>query len=764
MSKLSVIQSLILPVLILSACGGSGGGSKSPNTGAGDTPSSAASSVVSTSRVSSSLIASSAALSSAPVSSLASSSTLSSVAPGSSLASSAGNASSSLAASSAPGNLVVEKVSGLVDLKQVNGLPIENDEGQQVTVTVSLLNSTDQVVSSKSFNALAPAMPETNPIPFSVELSGADAKFLVVHIAEDGYTDYARRFEVAPELNIRASLSQLPAQEILASTAVTISGETVDGFNFSVSDKNDPQEAGSEAGVADLTVAIPKSALPIGTTSIDVKMQAFNPNKVEDAEYFPGAYADSDGNKLLSVAFNYADVTTNTGVSLKKMAVAAKNQPAGSQKPGFNKTDAEPIVINRKIPAESCSALKQMGDSSAALPGFQVPVYTYNPDSGLWDLLGQGDLYNDSGELIASTFKDFDCTSSNYILEVKVTNEIFASSWWNLDYPLVFTQPVKMCADIQLVDESSLPIGNTTLYLHDDDNVRSYSAETYVTDANGKLHIEAFALDPVAADTSVELVIYSKNYMASISKIITLSPVCSGAAPVIIKTPLPAVCKAEGAVKDKAGKPLLNSVVFAGSYKDEDVPVMPSWSVTDSEGKYSIDVSCGRDYGIVEYFSWLMAGAGKQQSLDDFTFAVNGNINGSEVSDNGKTASLQNIVADRSKPIAYVFNDYEASNKLSLEFLYAGSAYPLSYSFEAVDLKTNKIYESFSGTLNKSDLNVEAGSDMIFLPFGSVSISHKITTSEDYLLLSVRGTISDAEGNKSDLIGYLVIGNLAQED
>ncbi|HWV14817.1 MAG TPA: hypothetical protein VN030_05240, partial [Cellvibrio sp.] len=721
MSKLSVIQSLVLPVLILSACGGSGG-SKSPNKAAGETPtSSTASSIVSASLVSSSRIASSATLSSAtlsstPLSSLASSSTASSVALASSLASSstassvvlasslvssAGNTSSSLAASSATGNLVVEKVSGLVDLKQVNGLPIENDEGQQVTVTVSLLNSADQLVTSKTFNALAPAMPETNPIPFSLELSGVDAKFLVVHIAEDGYTDYARRFDVAPELNIRASLSQLPAQEILASTAVTISGETVDGFNFSVSDKNDPVEAGSEAGLADLTVAIPKSALPAGTTSIDVKMQAFNPNKLEDAEYFPGAYADSDGNKLLSVAFNYADVTTNTGVSLKKMAAAAKNQPVGSQKPGFNKTAAEPIVINRKIPVESCSALKQMGDSSATLPGFQVPVYTYNPDSGLWDLLGQGDLYNDNRELISSTFKDFDCTASNYILEVKVTNEIFASSWWNLDYPLVFTQPVKMCADIQLVDESSLPISNTALYLHDDDDVRSYSAETYVTDANGKLHIEAFALDPVAVDTSAELVIYSKNYLSTIRKIITLSPACSGATPVVIKTPLPAICKAEGAVKDKAGKPLLNSVVFAGSYKGEDLPVMPSWSVTDSEGKYSIDVSCGRDYGIVEYFSWLMGGANRLQLLDDFTFAVNGNINGSEVSDNGKTASLQNIVADRSKPIAYIFNDYDASNKFSLEFLYAGSAYPLSYSFEVVDLKTNQVYEKFSGTLSK---------------------------------------------------------------
>ncbi|HWV13985.1 MAG TPA: hypothetical protein VN030_01050, partial [Cellvibrio sp.] len=61
-------------------------------------------------------------------------------------------------------------------------------------------------------------------------------------------------------------------------------------------------------------------------------------------------------------------------------------------------------------------------------------------------------------------------------------------------------------------------------------------------------------------------------------------------------------------------------------------------------------------------------------------------------------------------------------------------------------------------------LKVESGSDMIFLPFGSVSISHKITTSENYLFLNVRGTISDAEGNKSDLIGFLVFGNDTQED
>jgi hypothetical protein len=100
----------------------------------------------------------------------------------------------------------------------------------------------------------------------------------------------------------------------------TASGEVVSGFNFSVRD-NLLGESDSAVG-KELSVFIPESALPVGTESLDVQMKAFDPTDPAEAAYFPGAYEDSDGNKLLSIAFNYTDIKTNEGVSLKTISTA----------------------------------------------------------------------------------------------------------------------------------------------------------------------------------------------------------------------------------------------------------------------------------------------------------------------------------------------------------------------------------------------------------------------------------------------------------
>jgi hypothetical protein len=118
----------------------------------------------------------------------------------------------------------------------------------------------------------------------------------------------------------------------------------------------------------------------------------------------------------------------------------------------YKKTVAnDPVIINRLVPVESCRSLATMGDSDAVQAGFQIPVYTYNPNNGLWDLLGQGSLFDDEGDLLPENYTAFDCDSVDYTLEIKVTNEIFISNWWNLDYPLVFEEPVTVCAKLKIV-------------------------------------------------------------------------------------------------------------------------------------------------------------------------------------------------------------------------------------------------------------------------------------------------------------------------
>lgn len=753
MSKLSLFtQSLLLPILILSGCGG--GGSKTP-TKPSEIPSSSSAVLSSTvASLTASSIHTSSAISSSYISSVNASSIASSAASSFSSASSASVDGSSIASSSIANNIVSEKVSGIIELKDINGSAIEVDDIKSVVITLSLLDANDQLVGSKVLSAFS-SFAEDNSLAFSGELSAANAQVLVVHITKAGFTDYARRFEVNAELNLKAILSLVPAEEISASTTTTISGAAIDGFNFSVSDKDQPVEAGANGGVADLTVSIPRSALPPGTTSIDVKMQAFDPNNASDAEYFPGAYADSDGNKLLSVAFNYTDIITNEGVSLKKMAASAKAKQSLLQKLSWNKIEAEPVIINRKIPAESCTALKQMGDSSKDLSGFQVPVYTYNPDIGLWDLLGHGTVYSDAGELIAENFKEFDCSTTDYVLEIKVSNEIFLSNWWNLDYPLVFNQPVKMCADVQLVDEGSAPIGNHMIFVHDDDQERSFSAASFVTDADGRAHIEVFYLDTIVADTNIELILFSTSYTSTIKTSVTLSSSCANSTPTVIKTVLPAICKVEGTVKDKSGKLLADTLVFAGSPESIEAAVMPAFGVTDQQGKYSLDVNCGEKYNIVDYFSWITNFSPSNLQLNGHNFSVDGVVSDKEVTDDGKTSILQAIVADQSKPIGYVFVDDENANQIMLNFLYAGDAYPLTYSFDAVDISTAKVYRHFSGTLTKADVVSAADSQSFSMAVGVARFADTINWPAEYLMLTVNGEISDANGEKSNLWGYL---------
>lgn len=746
------ISALVIPLLILSGCGG--GGSKTPAKGS-ETPSSS-------SAASSSFVRSSSSVNSSAVSSVVTSSSIVASSVVSSALSSNSFASSQLSSvassissanSSAANNIVAKKISGIVELKDVDGSEVDITDSASISITISLLNDKDEVVDSKSLSALNSLAQLNDSLPFNGEVSGVNGKFLVVHISKEGFTDYARRFDVASELNIKATLSQVPSQEINATTAVTVSGKAVNGFNFSVTDKGEPVESGNDNGVADLTVSIPKSALPEGTTSIDVKMQAFNPNDVKDAEYFPGAYADSQGNKLLSVAFNYTDITTNTGVSLKKMAAASKNNAAGLQKISMQKDGNDPIVINRKIPAESCVSLKQLGDSSKELAGFQVPVYTYNPGNGLWDLIGQGTLYSEDGSLVADSFKDFDCASTSYVLEVNVTNEIFISNWWNLDYPLVFSQPVKMCADIQLVDEASTPVSNSFLFVHDDDDTRSFSSETYVTDEKGIVHIETFSLDSAALDNSAELVLYSKNYLTGISKPITLSTSCAVSSPTVVKVALPAMCKIEGKIKDVASQPVADAFVYAQNFTSVDTLVMPAFSTTDASGKYSLDVLCNQEYSVFEYLSLLMSGM-TNESTANFNATVNNSVNGKEVADNGKKAVMQDLIADYSKPFGYVFSDTEEPGKLTVGFIYAGNAYPLTYSFDVMDVSTNKVYGHFSGTLTKNDLLPEY-QDQFPFPVGAVEITNTIAPTSESIILSVKGEISDSAGKKGVTMGFI---------
>jgi hypothetical protein len=724
-------------VLTLSACGG--GSSKSDS---GNLPGVSSSS-------SSSLQTSSSSTSSITSSSLGSTS---------SATSSVSITSSSSSSSSVVSAITSAKISGVVEVRDSDGNTLDIANPDTVKVNVSLLGSDDQVIASETLPLLESPLQLGDSLPFTGELHGENARYLVINISSPGYTDFARRFDVQEQLDVRASLTQLPVATIPASQKTTISGAVVQGFNFSVDADGAPANAGGQSGVPELTVSIPQSALPSGTTSVDVKMQAFNPNDPAEAEYFPGAYQDSAGNKLLSVAFNYTDITTNSGTSLKKLAQktrALRQKTAAA----IQAEVAEPVIINRKVPAESCSALKQMGDSSTSIAGFQVPVYTYNPESGLWDLLGQGTLYRGDGTAVPSGFTAFDCSGTEYVVEIKVTNDIFLSNWWNLDYPLVFNQPVKLCAYVQLQDEAGAPFAGSYVYAYDDDDQRSFSAESFITDDQGNVHIELYALDGSATDTSAELRLYNKNLLTTSHVPLTLSTTCNAQQPVVIKTTVPSMCKIEGKVLDSDNKAVNKTIVFATDLEETE-STLPAYGFTDDQGKYQLDVACNTEYHVFEYFSYLINYTESPWLSNTNIANVNGTVNGMESSDNGKTAVLKDTVADRSKPFAYVYNDEDNANKLNLQFFYAGSDWPLSYSFDVVNAQTNAVVGHFSGKLTEGDLTVFQDDIFWSIPVGSVLIDNSLPVPNEFAVWIVKGTITDSKGKQGNLTGFVSAGNL----
>jgi len=713
---------------------------------------------------------SSSSLSSLGMSSL--SSTHSSVGMSSSLSSSSFNSSSfsssslgSSAASSQTSSvaLIATSLSGVVSLQNITGDVIEIIEPESVEITVSLIDEAQETLESATVELVDLDVPDEQSLPFSAELAADDARYLVVNIRKPGYTDYARRFDAQENIIINATLSELPAEEIQASSAETISGEAVTGFNFSVITTDDGQQVqeGTGDSIPELSVSIPESVLPEGTEFIDVKMQAFNPNDVDDAAYFPGAYEDSTGNKLLSVAFNYTDVTTSGGVSLQKMAMDTRQKRLAAAKRGisFEKfaEETEPVIINRSIPTESCLSLSQMGDSNGDMLGFQVPVYTYNPDSGVWDLLGHGTLYSQDGEIIESTFSDFDCEQFTYVLEIKVTNEIFLSNWWNLDYPLVFEEPVKLCATIALKNEQGLPAIGSVLFVDDDDDERSFSAETFVTDENGMVDINVYLLDE--EDVSANLTIYMQDYSQSISKPFQLSTNCVNPTPIVIAVELPAVCKVEGKLTTQVGEPLANSLVFAqDADNDDEIWIATAYDQTNENGQYAFNVNCGVNYNFIDYYSWLMNGFNVDGNNEFMKlFNVNEQLSFDEKTDNGDLVVMKDIAVNHDKPFAYVINHDELDSTLHLTFFYAGEHYPLQYEFDVVNSETEEVVGHLTGEITAEDIDNEAEDFGWEFDSGLVTIAHTLPIPGSFAVYSVRGTISDSENNEGSVGGYVFL-------
>ncbi len=773
----------------LTACGGKSSGDKQsplPSSTSKISSLMASSVSISSEAMSSSSISSEAMSSSSISSELVSSSSVSSE-----MLTSSSISSQTVSSLSSREAIIKTNVSGMVSLTNFNGDLLEFDDPETVKIKVSLLNEAGAEVAMQIPDAIE-VNGDVQQYPFAASLEAADAKYIVLNISKPGYTDYMRRFDALSNLNVNAIMAKLPEEIIEASTAKSISGKSVTGFTFSVEGAVGEQVIvdGNNGSRSDLSISIPHSALPSDTATLQVTMQAFNPNNEAEAVYFPGAYEDSNGNKLLSVAFNYADIKAG-GISLKRLAQKAQANRLALQKnlqKVSNVTEiqalevtevaTDPVVINRTIPKESCLALSQMGDASSSIAGFQVPVYTYNATSGIWDLLGQGTLYSDKGEVISSNQTNFDCSENSYVLEILATNEIFISNWWNLDYPLTFTQPLPLCARVEVINEKGVAVPGATFFLNDDDDERSFSAESFVTDALGRATIKVYSLDS-GKDVSAQVAIYD-SYLdqgKSIAKV-TLSNQCTSSTPLVtIPIKLPELCSVSGRVVDPAGEPIGDTVVIGASDFSSDAGYFnlkqPLVAITDAQGIYNLKAVCEEKYQVVEWSSWIIENLFEPKEFtSNYAFNVNGIADLYEDTDSGSASVLKNIVIDPTRPLVIASNiedDSElgfANNKIQLAFYYSGKDFPLTYSFD-ISEETDKgeiNISHFEGTLNSGEV---APSSAAFTAVAIREVHTQLQLGDIPKFYRVRGDVTDAKGIKGRIVGYFLLGpieNLSKDD
>ncbi len=638
--------------------------------------------------------------------------------------------------------MVQKNLKGIVSYTGINNntLPAK-DYSIKTKVEIRILNN-DQVELSSAQSVVKEVIGKAS-FDVNVDMPSVDG-IIVINIKMPGFAGFSRRYTYKNvedfSLNLVADLKQASKVTIPVSTVTTISGKQARGFSFTVVKKADGTNyakpgllAKTSSSEKSLGIVIPVSAVPTGVTELDASLRSFDPNDQSDSTSFPGAYADSDGNTLLSVAFDFAEIKTNTGDELGSI-VKKQFKQSGKTRSEFFKV-ADPVIINRGIPAASCPALEQIGDADPAILGFQVPVYTYNSESGLWDLLGKGTIYDENGTAVAESQTTFDCNVDSYTLEIEVTNEIFLSNWWNLDYPLIFEEPVELCTNIEVHDTNGNPVKQGHLSFFDDDSTRSFSQDYFYLDKDGRVTIRTILTD--GSDDRTGRVIVRDAYIeeTKVTEVI-LQESCENQQPTILVVDRPALCLVKGQVfykSDDAAVSLSPEALPIYSIAEEGTFSF-DMSETNANGEFNLSVLCDVTTSI--YSLW---GASSDSVIQ---VNVNNTVDLSELSDNSETAVLNPILIEPTAPVGYVVNKDDSYSEILIFGLDIDKNYPLVYQFDIVDGSDN-VVKSFSGSLNTvNDGEVFATET---LPFN---------ISEGFYL--VIGTITDDNGLESDISGSLI--------
>ncbi|NOX77152.1 MAG: hypothetical protein GXP17_11210 [Gammaproteobacteria bacterium] len=631
---------------------------------------------------------------------------------------------------------VSKSVSGTVTQKT----GISSVAATDATVTVNSYDSNDVQIDTQNF-----------PIPagyFSLDLDMIDNGYLVLLVKKAEFTDYAQRIDYDSPADVDI-VAELRAVQVVYSTPGQVlksSGETVRAFSFAVVKYPDGtrkavagrglQAAKAAADtITELEVMIPVGTVPAGTDTLIGRISNFDSSDPADAANFPGDYRDSDGNSLVSLAFDYIDITNGSGENLGALVTAAKASGLISKAAAD-----EPTMITRRIPSGSCSALS-IGDMNDSLTGFQVPVYTYSPVSGLWDLLGNGTVVNSLGTMVAAVeVTPENCRSNGFSLSIEIVNEDFLKSWWNLDYPLIFDQPTEVCITKTFEDQDGNPLTGLYVSLNDDDVSSSFSPVYGYTDSNGQVTLTSLRLDNTDTDLAASLTYWSRfdgNYGA---EAVTLgeAPNCTQLTNVVT---VPRTCNVSGVVTNENGVAKEGVFVWASGalydYRSDS---------TDAQGRFDMEVRCETDYTVYTGYTFSLAA---QFNVNNTTT----DFPAYEQSDDGSALTLKNIQQANNAPYAWGYlSSYSMRSTGSVTAFIYGYDWdgdnPLNYSLDVGGALT--LTGSMTGLLD----GVWVEQAITGLMEGTYVLSLTVTDSLGAETMVSLGTLTVSDTNQPPIIYY----------
>ncbi len=374
-------------------------------------------------------------------------------------------------------------------------------------------------------------------------------------------------------------------------------------------------------------VAIPVDSIPDNVEELTASMRLFDSGNSKDIKQFPGEFkgtgypatkSDDKVVQLKSIAFLYADFTDQDG---KKVDFEEKkNRQDGTC------SNLE-VVLN--VPDGQIS---QLTDDVPGKGQYDVPIWRYNPDTGMWEFITEGELYYSNGTAVEDSATSL--TGSGFYVKGCLPP---GWTYCNLDYGVWFGQePKEITVCIKAMDQNNNPIPRVWMYA---EGKSDNAGNTYVdssTDNSGLAKIQV----SIPGDSSDILKAIKNNYEFSweyyaygwIANEIDLSNLtdselsgCDYYMDLQIQNPFDSQIKVT--VKDQNGNPIKDEWVTVddgSNYYDA--------KMTDGNGEVLFDVKSNTLYYIYALGQEKRAKVDKEVDLE-------------ETSDNGQLVSV-----DISKP------------------------------------------------------------------------------------------------------------------